>query len=364
MKKNTDEVISKISYHSIKKFELIESYVSRWSRILVNNDYCEELIYIDCMSNSGEYKFEGKNVFGSGPRVFKILNNVAKEYPNKDIKIIFNDLSKDKIDHLKEILGTPAKNLKVLFYNEDANSLLKKIKGITKMRNTHYLLIYDPYEASIDWDAIKPFINNWGEVIINHMVYDSSRAVKMAKTDEAKLKYEKTYKLGLEDLIPYGSNKSAYEDRLKEIIKMQLENDKDYYISAFPFFNMKNSLMYDLIHCTSNIKGFTLFKSCAWKTFEGKSSNKKTPDCKQFTFNFDHDNDFYKTNEDTYCYNILNIAEYLYQNFKGRQDVNLNDLWRFLDSHPIFPSDCFKKEIKKELKNIFGVIEHKSTLDF
>ena len=122
--------------------------------------------------------------------------------------------------------------------------------------------------------------------------------------------------------------------------------------------------MYDLIHCTSNIKGFTLFKSCAWKTFEGKSSNKKTLDCKQFTFNFDHDNDFYKTNEDTYCYNILNIAEYLYQNFKGKQDVNLNDLWRFLDSHPIFPSDCFKKEIKKELKNTFGVIEHKSTLDF
>lgn len=40
---------------------------------------------------------------------------------------------------------------------------------------------YDPFQATIDWNALFPYINNWCEIIINHMVSDSMRAVKMVK---------------------------------------------------------------------------------------------------------------------------------------------------------------------------------------
>ena len=76
----------------------------------------------------------------------------------------------------------------------------------------HYLLFYDPYRAEIDWEAIEPFLNHWGEVIINHSTMDATRGVKMAKTETAKDKYNETYLTeNIENLIPYGSDRTAYE---------------------------------------------------------------------------------------------------------------------------------------------------------
>lgn len=38
-----------------------------------------------------------------------------------------------------------------------------------------------------------PYFNHWGEVIINHMLWDSIRAAREAKSPEAVSKYESTY---------------------------------------------------------------------------------------------------------------------------------------------------------------------------
>ena len=52
-----DEIISEVSPHTIKKFELIEAYSQEWARKLLEyglkTGNCDGIIYIDCMSNSG-----------------------------------------------------------------------------------------------------------------------------------------------------------------------------------------------------------------------------------------------------------------------------------------------------------------------
>ena len=78
--------------------------------------------------------------------------------------------------------------------------LRRKGPLLSSEKNKSFLLIYDPFKATIDWKAIMPFLNNWGEVIINHMVSDSMRAVKMAKSETAIRKYENTY---LTDISSY-----------------------------------------------------------------------------------------------------------------------------------------------------------------
>lgn len=157
---------------------------------------------------------------------------------------------------------------------DDLSSVIEPEPHVAVFR---YLLVYDPFQATIDWNALFPYINNWCEIIINHMVSDSMRAVKMVKKDAARNKYEQTYLTELENLIPYGSDKTAYEKRIEEIIKaLRRKTSQQYYIGAFPFFNEKNAIVYDLIHCTSNLKGFQLYKKCAWQTFGGKSSTKNT----------------------------------------------------------------------------------------
>ena len=47
-------------------------YVEAWAHKLLQNQYCSGLVFIDCMSNSGEYvDDDGKQVFGTPVRVAK-----------------------------------------------------------------------------------------------------------------------------------------------------------------------------------------------------------------------------------------------------------------------------------------------------
>lgn len=362
---SSEEIISHASPHTIKKFELIEKYVEAWAHKLLQNPYCTGLVFIDCMSNSGEYVDDNNNqIYGTPVRVAKYLRQVAGQYPGKQIDVYFSDLSAEKTDHLKSLMPKECRNFHFHITTEDGNDLAKRL-GQTMSNKKHYLLVYDPYDATIDWNAIMPFINNWSEVILNHMVSDSMRAVKMVKKDGARNKYEQTYLMDLEHLIPYGSDKTAYEKRIEDIIKALRRNSGySYYIAAFPFFNEKNAIVYNLIHCTSNIKGFRLYKQSAWQTFGGKSSTKNTHGLEnQLMLDFEGTG-VPKTHTDEFCFYIKDIAEYLQKSFNGKSDVPMDDVWKLLDGHPVFPSDGFRSQIKNELKQNHGAHVSKSTISF
>ena len=277
----------------------------------------------------------------------------------------FNDYNKEKIEHLRNLLPADMQNFKIETYSLDANVLLKNIgRNLIKNNNCHILLIYDPYDASIDWDAIEPFLNCWGEIIINHMVSDSIRGVKESKSEKARNKYEKTYQKSIEQLILSGNSRQAYEQRIKEII-LQLNHNKKCYIASFPFFNSKNALLYNLIFVTKNMNGFKLFKKTAWKTFGGQSSNKKLKDLYQYSLNFDSDECVSLIyNVDENCYTLLNVCDYIKSQYEGVLEVPFKDIWELLDNHPIFPSDGFKNEIKNELKNDSSLKVKRSTIEF
>ena len=356
-----NSVIEHISPHTIKKFELIEEYVKAWAHKLLQNQWCRGIVFIDCMCNSGEYIDTDKNkVFGTPVRVAKILRDAAGQYPHKQINIYFNDKDEEKIAHLQSLLGKDKDNFHIHLSVGDGNLLLGHLYQILqKDSHTHSLLVYDPYDAQIDWNAIMPFLNNWGEVIINHMVSDSARAVGVVKSPEAVAKYEQTYLADIQHLIPYASDKQAYEKRVEDIIKtLRINTKRKYYIAAFPFFNKRNALLYNLIHCTSNPAGFKLYKSSAWKIFGGKSSTKDTHGKeKQMCLDFEGIGGPHNIT-DSSCYYIQDIAEFIQRHFAGQQNVDVKKVWDLLDEHPIFPSDGFKKEIKQALKNLYRAQVH------
>lgn len=365
---NNDEIISKASKHTIKKFELIEKYVESWAQKLMLNDYCNGLIFIDCMCNSGVYHDDdGNEVLGTPLRVASILRDVAGQYPRKQIYIYFNDMNKKKTELLESRLPSRKNNFHISVSTKDGNALLKEIGPKLKQGNhLHFFLLYDPYDASIDWAALAPFFRNWGEVLINHMISDPIRAISQVKSDKAKQKYMDTYLIDdVEKLIPFGSDKNAYEQRLEKIIEvMKGAPNRKYYIAAFPFFNTRNSLLYDLVHCTSHEKGFKLFKTTAWKTFGDKSSLKNRHGIEgQLVLDFSG-NGIATSVIDENCYNLNDIAGYLQQMFSGKQNVPLNDLWAALDEHPVFPSDGYKSQIKSLLKTTYGASVSTSTITF
>ena len=213
MAANKDELVSIAHRHTIKKFELIESYVAEWAQKLLQNQYCDELVFIDCMSNSGVYKDEnGDEVYGTPIRVARLLRDISGQYPTKKVVLFFNDLSSEKIDLLRSKIPADTDRFTIKTSVGDGNELLRMLSPwLSKVKGMHYLLLYDPYDASIDWDALQPFLNNWGEVIINHMVSDTIRAVGPAKKADAVGKYEQTYQATQDDLLRLGNDKKAYD---------------------------------------------------------------------------------------------------------------------------------------------------------
>ena len=249
-KKKVD-VIEKVAPHTIKKCELIELYVDEWARKILGfngvngRDGSKGIIYIDCMSNSGLYYDSDDNlVDGTALRVAKRLNDILPKYPDKMGYVMFNDISQEKIDCLKrEIDKLKLSNITVRFNCGDGNEFIREldIKELQKKCGT--LLLYDPYQATIDWDAITPYLNIWGEVIINHMVSDTNRGASQATREKAIQKYQETYQQDIASIISI-SSKTDLNKAILEIIKKKTEFSKSKrYIASFPFFNRTNGLV-------------------------------------------------------------------------------------------------------------------------
>ena len=351
MSSRKKSVNSKASPHTIKKFELIEEYIKSWAQKLLLTESCNGLIFIDCMCNSGVYTDNtGQLVKGTAVRVSEALREAARTYTQKNIHIYLNDKDKARVDELKKHLPQDERNFKIVTSCSDAHELLRTIgPQLYGTGHLHYFLLYDPYDATIDWEALLPFFRNWGEVMINHMVSDPVRAISSAKKKTTKIKYENTYLEDFEKLVPYGSDKTAYEARVEEIIN-SLKGARRYYVSAFPFYNTQNSLVYNLIHCTSNKEGFKLYKRSAWKVFGAQSSTKHSVENRQLSFNFLGE---IAEEEDESCLHVIDIAKYLQRSFRGRKQVPLDEMWELLDNHPIFPSEGFRNEVKGNLTGFF-----------
>lgn len=350
-------VNDEIAEHTNKKFEIISAYIYNWAYKLLGNGNCNKLVYIDCMSNSGVYHTKDSEIIkGSALRVLENLKKVSDNFKGKDICVYFNDYNSDKIELLKQnISNIDTGRLIVSTQNMDASEMLAGYKNEISGKGTHYFLLYDPYDASIDWVALKPFLGNWGEVLINHMVSDTLRAVSQVKDENKKKKYEETYLVDkIEDLFKYGTDRNKYQERINDIIGVISDmNKRNTYISSFPIFNKKNAVVYNLVHCTPNIIGKRLFKKTAWKVFGDKSSNKRINENEQYRIGGDTFATIVSNTVDE-CYRVSDIAEYLYNKFKG-QTVNKLVIEKTLDDHPLFPYEGYKNDIYNELKFLYKV---------
>lgn len=369
-KKN--DIISVASPHTIKKFELISKYVEAWVEILLNSQKCNGIVYIDCMSNSGVYrkeKADGEIIEGTALLVANIIAKAMEKYSSQQAFLYFNDLDPNKIDELNTRLPKKTRNFHIQTYSMDASELLNKISSqfTSVFQGMHFLLIYDPYDANIDWDALMPFMRNWGEIIINHMVSDTVRAAKTAKRQEVIDKYERTYRTNIEDLISFGSDRNAYEQKIQSIIR-DLSGRRDrYYIASFPFFNKRKVVVYDLIHCTGHHLGFDLFKETAWKTFGDKSSDKKANDdseYEQLSLNLFTGEVEVENHTDDSCYTLRDVAKYLQDHFKGRAYVSKDEVLNYISDHPVFPTRNYKTKIWNALKKYYGAIVKQQTITF
>lgn len=358
----------KIGEHTIKKFELVSKYVEGWARKILGYEKSVGLVYIDCMCNCGKYfDAKGNVVEGTALRVAKFINTINEKY-KKNSMLFFNDLDKEKIEYLEnELDSLNLKYVKYYCFNTDANSLLRIISG-RKFDKHNTLLFYDPYKADIDWDALEPFFNIWGEVIINHMVSDPIRGAKVTHKPEKIARYERTYRQGIDEIIKISNqsnNREELEKRISSIINSCVYDEKCYYIASFPFYIKTNQLVYNLIYFSWNRKGIVLFKKTAWDVFGGQSALKhQVASSLAGQLCLDFDNGKIKKETQQGVYTVYDIAKYVYERYKGQGEVSFKEIYNVLEEHPIFPSDGYKNYLRDTLKESFGVKIKKTSAVF
>ena len=367
-------IIDRIARHTEKKFELIAEYAKSWACKLLEyglkkRNNCDEIILIDCMCNSGIYeaKDTGKMIEGTPLRVAKILSEIMQKpkYKNLRARCYFNDISSPKKEKLKKELEKHAvketQNFHLELSANNGNELLKQIiEEKDHSKNIHYLVFYDPYKATIDWEALTPFIQSWSDIIINHMVSDTRRGASVARHSKTQKKYEDTYKKPLEEIRK--ASRDELNRRIKDIIN-RLATKKEYYIASCPFYNRQNSLVYDLLLATSNKTAFNLYKEMAWKVFGGNSSGKRTKinPGQQDLFSPSELAACEQTDNDRL--GTGNIVNFIIKEFEGHIGVEWDTIWDKLDDHPIFPSKGYRKEIRKQLEQR-GYKTHQDSIDF
>ena len=356
---------NKANPHTIKKFEIVEGYVKSWIEKLMNYQrdgvsQCKQICFIDCMCNNGCYIDEnGATIEGTPIRVARIVSETMKKYPQKEAILYFNDSDSAKINELKKYLPNDTNNYRICLSDKNGNDLLKELSSkLLRKTNIHYLLFYDPYDASIDWTALAPYFFGWGEVILNHVVSDTIRAITSVKRPETKNKYQQTYLTAIEELVNLHSDKNAYDKLIEDIIKkLGSILNREYYLASFPFFIKTNARIYNIIFFTKSEEGFKLFKTIAWKTFGDKSSNQNTHGKEQQLPLFD-------VQDSRQCYYVHDIVDYITNCFQNQKGVPLEKIWERVDEHPIFPTIGYKTEIKKQLKFMNHCKIHKNTIDF
>lgn len=341
--------------HTIKKFELIDKYVEVWLQKLINFG-CEKIMFIDCMSNCGVYiDSSGQIIEGTAIRVVKSICRAMEKYPNNTAYLFFNDLDEDKCNELRRRIPVHGENVKICVTCLDRDEFLNKLTQTKEFHDSHTLLIYDPYDAHLNWNVLSKFINKWGEVIINHMVSDPIRGVKVAKRENTIAKYEETYQLAIEELYKFGTDRKKYEHQVENIIK-EVNSREKIWIATFPFFLPNNALIYDLIFITHSSVGFNEFKKAAWKTFGDKSSIKKGKDINQQSLDLHFQADEIVPEDECLC--ILDMVDYINAINRGKSCVIWDSVFDPLKNHPIFP-DAYRKEILAGLKNKYKVIRYK-----
>ena len=359
----------KIGVHTIKKFELVSEYAKGWAHKILGYSQSAGLIYIDCMCNCGKYYDNNGNIVeGTAIRVARVINQINASH-QKEAILHFNDLDKDKILHLKSVIDMmDLQHVKIYYHSTDANELLRLLaKSDLEKHNT--LLFYDPYQADIDWNALEPFFNTWGEVIINHMVSDVIRGAKNVNNPEKIAKYEKTYHKSIDEIIKTSNapnNREEFEKIANSIIESCVyPNSKKYYIASFPFYIKTNQLIYNLIYFSWSIKGMILFKKTAWDIFGGQSSIKHTMVSEmpgQMCLDFDTGN--IKKDVRPGIYTVYDIAKYIYSKYTDRGKITWKEIYANLEQHPIFPCDGYKSEIKMILKDSFGTVNKRDSVIF
>lgn len=167
----------RIGYWSEVKLDVIKEYARSYTKILHNQPYIKNYIYIDAFAGAGKHISRRTGEFVPGSP----LNALLVSPPFSEIHLI--DLHTGKAKELRNLVGIH-KNIHI--YEADANDVLvSRIFPRCRFEDHNRgLCLLDPYALNVDWKVLEQAGKMKSiEIFYNFMIMDANMNVLWRRAD-------------------------------------------------------------------------------------------------------------------------------------------------------------------------------------
>lgn len=260
---------SNLPNHSKAKVSLLSEYIVRYLTILSRNQYCNEILIVDCFCGSGRYP-DGSE--GSALAILKAVKQVQDDLivhgkEPKTIRCLFNDIDEEKTNILNNILAMefPDKldyftaKVRNIPYQDLIRIILREVAEYKRKKKKLFLFI-DPYGyKDISIAAIKALLDTGIVELLLWLPIDQMYRFMQNGSPESLYVFHK-------ELFPNGlpnfNRKSEYIESLRLGFERVLGSTK--FVDRFSITNQNNS-WFALYFFTSNILGFEKMIEAKWE---------------------------------------------------------------------------------------------------
>ncbi len=267
------ETKNTVKPHTEAKLKFYIYYLERYLPILFKARFVEKINIYDMFCGQAFYE-DGKE--SGAVRAFNKIKEVQKNNPdsNTEITLTLNDLSKKRINKIKEWLESQAETFTTATHNEDATDLIKKlIDGINNKQNsnTRNLVFIDPYGyKEIDKSLIEELLKNGRtEVIVFLPINQMTRFKEKAVGDDVEKDFLPLKKFIEQFDIDVDTVNGDIE--LIKAIEKSLSFDEKYFSTSYHIKNQQGK-HYALFFMTSHIYGLEKILEVKWKLDDQQGS--------------------------------------------------------------------------------------------
>ena len=272
--------------HSRAKVEFYKTYLEMYVAILCQSKYIKHIRIYDVFCGMGIYEDGGKGSPVVAYETIKGVYDAHKVTLETDIVLTINDISKERIDKVKDYIEANKHSYcSVRPYNLAIEKLLEKIipEISSTPKDTRNLVFIDPYGyKDIKKELLlKLMANGRTEVILFLPISHMQRFTNVAMQDDDSLtQYEPlrtfVYSFFPDENHPIRQNTVKAKEYIQYIADA-LKFDDKYYTTSY-YIERDKANVFALFFMSSNIFGFEKILETKWKLDEGHGGGFRLPD--------------------------------------------------------------------------------------
>ncbi len=252
--------------HSKAKIEFLKKYLDRYLKILLRDKKTKQINIYDLFCGIGIYKGDGSK--GSPIVAMELIKNNIIYFKDKKIRLIINDIDKNKIYYVSEYINKNKNNFfEFEHYNLDVKKAFKLITQNKFDYDTKNFIFIDPhgYKNIYKKDIFNLMNSGQNEILMFLPVFDMYRFLKATVNDQENPSYRHIKRIMDEFELYYDVNSiDEYIDNIANAFGFK----NKFYTASFKLKKDNSGNIYALFFITKHIKGLEKANEVKWEIDE------------------------------------------------------------------------------------------------